>query len=70
MHSFSYPFGSRRDFSAETVRLVGAAGFDVACANYFGTVCRSTDRYKLPRMLVRNWNGDEFAWHLDMTSAG
>lgn len=70
VRTFSYPFGARSDFNARTIRLVNEAGFDVACANFSGIVCRSTHRYKLPRMLVRDWDGDEFTRQLEMAFGG
>jgi peptidoglycan/xylan/chitin deacetylase (PgdA/CDA1 family) len=64
IRSFSYPFGGGGDYNNETIRLVKKAGFDVACANIPGSVRASTDRYQLPRMVVRDWDGDEFARRL------
>jgi peptidoglycan/xylan/chitin deacetylase (PgdA/CDA1 family) len=58
--SFSYPYGSRRDFNNVTVELARLAGFEVSCANFEATTGRNTDRHILPRFLVRNWDGDEF----------
>ncbi|HWX08351.1 MAG TPA: polysaccharide deacetylase family protein [Gaiellaceae bacterium] len=62
--SFSYPFGGRDDYSRTTIRSVEAAGFDLACANVEGRVTARTDRYQLPRLLVRDWDGDELARRL------
>ncbi len=62
--SFSYPFGGRGDFCEDTMRLVSDAGFDLACANFPGVVGHPSDRYQLPRVLVRDWDGDVFARHL------
>jgi peptidoglycan/xylan/chitin deacetylase (PgdA/CDA1 family) len=62
--SFAYPYGGRSHYTQETVRAVREAGFNLACSNFDGAVRRSADMWQLPRFLVRNWNGDEFARHL------
>jgi peptidoglycan/xylan/chitin deacetylase (PgdA/CDA1 family) len=62
--SFSYPFGWYDNFNSETVRLVREAGFDRACAGYPGLAHSQSHPYQLPRFLVRDWDGDEFARNL------
>lgn len=65
---FSYPYGTRRDFTRETADLVREAGFSYACANVPGLAAGGSgdahDRYALPRVIVRDWDGDEFARRL------
>lgn len=61
VEGFAYPFGRAGDYTAETMHVVREAGFARACVNQAGVVDRSTDRFALPRLYVRDWNGDEFA---------
>ena len=63
--SFAYPYGRREDYTAETVALVRAGGFESACANVEGVVVRDTALFELPRMQVRDWDGDVLAGRLD-----
>ena len=60
VRSFSYPYGSSGDYGRDAVQAVSAAGFDSACANVEGLVGPRTDRFQLPRFIVRDWDGDEF----------
>jgi peptidoglycan/xylan/chitin deacetylase (PgdA/CDA1 family) len=63
--SFSYPFGGRKDFTGDTVHLVYEAGFERACANFQGIATNGAAQYSIPRVLVRNWGGVEFASRLE-----
>lgn len=52
---FSYPFGGKCDYTCDTVELCKKAGFVKVAANFPGQAHRWSDRYQLPRQLVRNW---------------
>ncbi len=64
--AFSYPFGGRADFGAEAIAGVRGAGYLCACANFAGYIRWRADAYQLPRFVVRNWDGDEFARRLEV----
>jgi peptidoglycan/xylan/chitin deacetylase (PgdA/CDA1 family) len=57
--SFSYPFGSKKDFNLDSVELVKEAGFEFACANIQDRVTAHSNNFALPRLLARN-NLDDF----------
>jgi peptidoglycan/xylan/chitin deacetylase (PgdA/CDA1 family) len=68
--NFAYPHGN---YSEETTALVREAGFTSACTTYPRTVRRCDapkeppqggDRFKLPRVVVEDWDGEEFAKQL------
>jgi peptidoglycan/xylan/chitin deacetylase (PgdA/CDA1 family) len=61
VRAFAYPYGSPWDVTDESVQLVREAGFSAACANTPGPVDAESDPYWLPRCLVRDWDGGEFA---------
>lgn len=60
--SFSYPYGLHTD---ETVEIVRRTGFGNACACLDHTVRRSSDSFRMPRLVVGDWPGDVFAAQLD-----
>ena len=62
--SFSYPYGGSADVGNESQRLVQEAGYELACANFPGPVTYQSNPYWLPRFLVRDWDGEEFARRL------
>jgi peptidoglycan/xylan/chitin deacetylase (PgdA/CDA1 family) len=66
VRAFAYPYGSPWDVASDTVRLVREAGFSLACANTPGPVDSESDPFWLPRCLVRDWDGEEFARRMKM----
>lgn len=62
---FAYPYGSRREYGRTAARLCREAGFRKAATTLPGQVHRWSDPWQLPRQLVRDWDGREFAAHLE-----
>jgi peptidoglycan/xylan/chitin deacetylase (PgdA/CDA1 family) len=62
--SFSYPFGTREDVTPDIEKIVKSAEYQFACANWAGFVVESTDRYLLPRIIIRNWGIESFKENL------
>jgi peptidoglycan/xylan/chitin deacetylase (PgdA/CDA1 family) len=62
--SFSYPYGGDAEVGAAGPRLAQQVGFHLACMAEPGSVGRRTDPFRLPRVIVRDWDGDEFARRL------
>lgn len=60
---FCYPHGA---YTAETVALVKSAGFTSACSVVSRPVGPDADPFLLPRIHVRDWDGDEFGIQLRM----
>ncbi|HYR69299.1 MAG TPA: polysaccharide deacetylase family protein [Candidatus Dormibacteraeota bacterium] len=62
--TFSFPFGGRRDFTRDSVRLAREAGFRRVAANAPGQIHRWSDPFVVPRFLVRDWDEERFASEL------
>ena len=59
--SFAYPYGIS---TPETVALVRATAFEYACSGSGKAIRRTTDHFQLPRVMVQDWDGEEFARRL------
>lgn len=57
--TFSYPFGGREDYNADSVAIVREMNLKTA-SNFSGRVYRHTSLHELPRMIVRNWDWTTF----------
>ena len=66
VRSMSYPFGS---YDRTTKRVARAAGFALAFTTARKGVRRHTDRFAVPRLMVRNWTADEFRRELSRVLA-
>jgi peptidoglycan/xylan/chitin deacetylase (PgdA/CDA1 family)/SAM-dependent methyltransferase len=62
--SFAYPFGSRPDFTDETADIVRSSGCICACSTVPNAVENGSDRFRLPRFQVDNWDGGQFSRRL------
>lgn len=62
--SFAYPYGKRSDYNDQTITALRQAGYRRACANFPEPAQRESDPWQLPRYLVRDWDGEEFAAHM------
>lgn len=60
--SFAYPFGDR---DRATERIVEEVGFRHACSTEPGVAVTIRDRFRLPRVAVGNWSGEELSRRLD-----
>jgi len=56
--SFAYPHGS---YTQDTLAIVRDAGFSFACSSDTATVRRDSDPFRLPRISMRNWDGESFS---------
>jgi len=57
---FSFPYGSKHDYNAASLRACRELGFKMVYANFYNQVHRWTNVLEVPRVLVRNWNIAEF----------
>jgi peptidoglycan/xylan/chitin deacetylase (PgdA/CDA1 family) len=58
--AFSYPFGGESDYDDESVRIVARAGFNYACTTSHHALRGDVDLFRLPRVIVRDWDDQAF----------
>lgn len=66
--SFAYPFGTRRAVGDLAPRLVQDAGCLLACSTESRAVDARSDPFRLPRLNVRDWTGEELLARIDALS--
>jgi len=52
---FAYPFGGKDSFDDHSVDAVRSAGFETACTTISGNASPTSDPFRLPRRMVKNW---------------
>lgn len=57
---FSYPFGSIIDYDKNSVAICEEENFCTACSNFYSQVHSWSNRYELPRCLIRDWDFEFF----------
>lgn len=57
---FSYPFGVPGAYDSKSVQIVRESGFSYATANFHSTIRCDADPFALPRLVVRDWEPEEF----------
>jgi len=58
VRSLAYPYGSE---SADTAQLAAEAGYAAACTTREDVAMMRTNPLRIPRLVARDWDGDEFA---------
>jgi peptidoglycan/xylan/chitin deacetylase (PgdA/CDA1 family) len=61
VNGFAYPHGSPDTYTPRTVEFVREAGYSFACVGHPGLIGPAVNRFKLPRIEVRNLSKDRFA---------
>ena len=70
VETLSYPYGGHADAGIDAPRMAEEAAYSLACSNVTGIATRRSDPFWLPRHLVRDWDGDEFARRLRLAFRG
>lgn len=62
---FSYPFGQRDTYTAETINMLKSVGYIRAAATCPGVVTKETPCYEIPRNGQPDYSLDDFARALE-----
>ena len=63
---FAYPFGTKEDYSSETLDICKTLGFEAVFSNYFDLIRKGDfSPFDIPRGVVKNWSLNEFKEKLD-----
>jgi peptidoglycan/xylan/chitin deacetylase (PgdA/CDA1 family) len=57
---FSYPYGSKKDYNKESIRICHENGFKMVSSNYYDHVHSWTNCFEVPRILIRDWDKQIF----------
>jgi peptidoglycan/xylan/chitin deacetylase (PgdA/CDA1 family) len=62
---FSYPFGGKDDFDEISVKIVKECSFESAVTTSREPLRLGGDLYSIPRISIKNWDGEKFKEKLD-----
>jgi peptidoglycan/xylan/chitin deacetylase (PgdA/CDA1 family) len=65
VRTFAYPYGTADAFSEETKQLIRESGFDAASVAFGGGVHEDSDQFELPRLTIKDMDGDALDELLD-----
>lgn len=63
---FSYPFGGPDDYNDDTIDVCLKLGFAKVAANVPGIWGDVSNKYEIPRCIVRDWNLEEYKKNIDL----
>ena len=61
----SYPYGEKKDINENTLSITENSKYSAGIANYPNVVLKKTDKFKIPREVVRNWDINYFNHYLN-----
>jgi peptidoglycan/xylan/chitin deacetylase (PgdA/CDA1 family) len=61
IYYFSYPFGGKNTYNKYIIKLLQKTGFEGSCANFHDSVSIFSNKYALPRKLIRDWDSNRLS---------